>query len=174
MIINSKLKKILTLNGLSIIIGVSGGILGFVSILITDYDLKISLKWLVFVIFLFFSFLLISFKLSYELYLELKTKKPNQSKAISYLESNSILLVENNDFLDFSGMASIFFLDRDIEIELGQGYVQNVQEKFTQIKILSFNEDFRLHHSNILRKLAENNNDILRNIIIKSYIRYTI
>lgn len=171
--IKNKLKKILTLNGISIIIGVSGSMLGLVSILINDYNLKISLKWLVFAIFLFFSFLLISFKLSYELYLELKTKKPNKSKAIRYLESSSILLVENNDFLDFSGMTSIFFLDRDIEIEIGQGYVQNVQEKFTQIKILSFDEDFTKHHSNTLQKLIENNNDILRNIIIKSYIRYT-
>jgi hypothetical protein len=171
--IKNKLIKILTLNGISVIIGVSGGLLGFVSILITDYNLKISLKWLVFVIFLFFTFLLISFKLSYELYLELKTKKPNTSKAIRYLESNSILLVENNDFLDFSGMTSIFFLDRDIEIEVGQGYVLNVQEKFTQIKILSFDENFQQHHTNTLRKLAENNNEILKNIIIKSYIRYT-
>jgi hypothetical protein len=171
--IKSKLNKILTLNGISIIIGVSGGILGFVSILITDYDLKLSLKWLVFVIFLFFSILLISFKLSYELYLELKTTKPNKAKAISYLETSSILLVENNDFLDFSAMTSIFFLDRDVEIEIGQGYVQNVQEKFTQIKILSINEDFKKYHEKTLEKLAENNNDVLRNIVIKTYLRYT-
>lgn len=171
--IKHKLSNILSLNGISIIIGVSGGIMGFVSILITDYNLKISLKWLVFIIFLFFTLLLISFKLSYELYLELITKKPNKSKAISYLESNSILLVENNDFLNFSAMTSIFLLEKDIEIEIGQGYVQNVQEKFTQIKILSFNDDFLKYHTNTLKKLAENNNDILRNIVIKSYIRYT-
>lgn len=171
--IKSKLTKILTLNGISIIIGVSGGILGFVSILITNYDLKISLKWLVFVIFLFFLILLISFKLSYELYRELKNSRPNKSKAISYLESNSILLVENNDFLDFSAMITIFFLDNDIEVEVGQGYVQNVQDKFTQIKILSIDDDFKKHHEKTLKKLTENNNDVLRSIIIKSYIRFT-
>lgn len=171
--IKNKLAKILTLNGISIIIGVSGGVLGFVSILITDYDLKVSLKWLIFVIFLFFSILLISFKLSYELYLELKKSKPNKSKAISFLESNSILLVENNEFLDFSAMITIFYLDSDIEVEVGQGFVQNVQDKFTQIKILSIDDSFKKHHEKTLKKLSDNNNDVLRNIVIKNYIRYT-
>ncbi|WP_177764464.1 hypothetical protein [Flavobacterium sp. I3-2] len=65
--INETFKKILSLNGVSILIGIIGGVVGLLSIFI-DWNWTISIKWLAASI-IFFSFLLlISILVVFELY----------------------------------------------------------------------------------------------------------
>lgn len=170
--IKNKLSKILTLNGLSIIFGLVGTLFGVLTILIDDFNYRLEVKWFLLLVFIFLSILLISFKLSYELYQELKTKKPNNSKAITYIQSNNTLIVSNNYYLDYSTMVSIYFIHNEIEIELGTGYVSNVQNKFTQVRILDIDKNFEKNHKKQLNELYNGKNDILRNLIVKSTIKY--
>lgn len=170
--IRKKLSKILTLNGLSIILGLVGTLFGVLTILIDDFNYNLEVKWFLLLVFIFLSILLISFKLSYEIYKELKLKKPNSSKVITFLKSENILIVENNDYLDYSTMASIYLKNNQIEIEFGKGYVHNVQEKFTQIKILEIDEQFEKNYGKKLKGFWSNKNDILRNLVVKSTIKY--
>ena len=170
--IKSKLSKILTLNGLSIIFGLVGTLFGILTILVNDYDYKLEVKWFLFLIFIFLSILLISFKLSYELSKELKLQKPNDSKVITYIESSNTLIVDKNHYLNYSTMVSIYLIQDQIEIELGTGYVSNVQKKFTQVKLLDIDKNFEKNHKKQLKELYNGKNDILRNLIVKSTIKF--
>ena len=70
--IRKKLKKLLSFNGISLIIGIVGGIFGLVSPFIDDWNVQIRLKWLLFIIFLFSILILVLTKLVLELSEDLK------------------------------------------------------------------------------------------------------
>jgi hypothetical protein len=81
--------------------------------------------------------------------------------------------VYKNDFLGHLAMVSIFYLDNSFEVELGKGYVKNIQDKFIQIEIIEISDSFSLNHSDVLEKINSNNVIELQKIIIKSYVTYT-
>lgn len=171
--IKEKLKKILTFNGVAIIIGILGSLASILTVFITKWDLLISLKWLIFLLFVSLTIILISIKVALDLNNELKIKRITTFPALRYLNENSTFLVQTNDILGYSAMVSIFYLDDSFEIELGKGYVKNIQEKFIQIQMIQISDEFLKNHEDILLKIKNNDNDILHKIIIKSYVSYT-
>jgi len=166
--IGNKLKEILSLNGISLIIGIIGGISTFTTILITDLNAQISVKWLLFTIFVFIFCMLIAFKLCYELFIEARKKTPLHSKAIRYLANNNLLLVETNQNLEYSVKATIFYLTNGVELVMGNGYVSNIQENFVHISILEIDAQFAIHYSDAIDLLGRNDVNTLQNIIVKS------
>lgn len=65
--IKQKLKYILTLNGISILIGIVGGLFGIISIFV-DWNTQLSLKWFAFLWIIYSFILIISIKLTYDIY----------------------------------------------------------------------------------------------------------
>jgi len=171
--IKEKLKKILTFNGVAIIIGILGSLASILTVFITKWDLQISLKWLIFILFVSLTIILISIKVALDLNSELKIKRITTFPALRYLTENSTFLVQTNDILGYSAMVSIFYLDDSFEIELGKGYVKNIQEKFIQIQMIQISDEFQKNHGDILIKIKKKDKDNLNKIIIKSYVSYS-
>ena len=161
-ILIDKLKKILTFNGVSLIIGIIGSLASILTIFITQWNLEISIKWLVFVIFCSLSIILFLIKLVIYLIEEIKMKRPNTSSILSY----------KPDILGHSAMVSIFYIDDSYEVNVGTGYVNNIQEKFTQIKILEIEADFLSRYDEVFNKIALNDVTFLQKLLIKNYIAY--
>lgn len=173
LMIKEKLKKIFSFNGIALIIGIVGSLAGYFTILITEWNSQISVKWVVFAIYISFTIILILFKLVIDLNTELKVKLPNTTTVFRYVPESTTFLVYKNDFLGHLAMVSIFYLDNSFEVELGKGYVKNIQDKFIQIEIIEISDSFSLNHSDVLEKINSNNVIELQKIIIKSYVTYT-
>lgn len=171
--IKEKIKKIFSFNGIALIIGIVGSLAGYFTVLITEWNSQISIKWVVFTINVSFTIILILFKLVVDLNTELKVKHPNTTTVFRYVPESATFLVYKNDFLGHLAMVSIFYLDDSLEVELGKGYVKNIQAKFIQIKIIEISENFSLNHSEVLEKINSNNVTALQKIIIKSYVTFT-
>lgn len=171
--IQEKLKKILSFNVISMIVGITGGLATFLSVLITNWNSQISLKWLIFCIYVFFTSTLFLIKLLIEMNIELKRKRPNTSNVVRYIFDSSTFLVNKNDFLGHSAMVSIFYFDDSFEVEFGKGYVKNIQENFTQIELLEITQSFSTNYSSVIEKIYSNDINILNKLIVKSYITYT-
>ena len=171
--IEEKLKKIISLNGLSITIGILGSLASILTVFVTQWDSKISLRWFVFTLFIAVTVILILIKLLYELNNDLKTISPNSSSVVRYVTDSMTFLVRKNNFLGHAAMVSIFYLDDSYEIELGKGYVKNIQENFIQIKILDVSNDFKANYKNILDRIESNDIITLQKIVVKNYITYS-
>ena len=170
--LNKKIKNIFSFNGISLIIGIVGGLAGYFTILITEWNTLISLKWFVFTIYLSFTIILFLLKLLIDINNELKIKMPNTTNVFRYMSESKILLVGKNDFLGHLAMVSIFYYDDSLEVEIGKGYVKNIQEKFIQIKITDISNDFNSNYINVLEKIESNDIITLQKLIVKSYVTY--
>lgn len=171
--IKEKLLKIISFNGIVLIIGILGGLSSILTIFITQWNVQISLKWFVFFLFVFLIILLILIKLIYELNREINVKRPNLASVIRYIPSTRTLLVTKNDFLGYSAMVSIFYYDELYEVEIGKGYVTNITERFIQIRILDISDDFNMYYHPVLERFETNDLRTLQMIVVKSYITYT-
>ncbi len=171
--LKDRIKKILTFNGIALIIGVLGSLASILSVLVTKWDTLINIKWLVFVIFISLAIILFLIKLAFDLLSDLKMRKPNTASAIRYVSDNKTLVVTQNDFLGYSAMVSILFKDDNYEVEFGKGYVENITDNFTQIKILEISGTFIDQYDKKLRQIENNDLQVLKNIVVKSYITYT-
>lgn len=171
--VREKLKYILSFSGISLIFGIVGCLTAYFTILITNWDLKISIKWLIFTIYVSFTIILILLKLIVDLNNELKVKLPYTTRIFRYVPENFTFLIYKNDFLGHLAMVSIFYLDNSFEVELGKGYVKNIQDKFIQIKIIEISERFSSNHSKILEEIELNNVMTLQKIIVKNYITFS-
>lgn len=169
--IKEKLKEILTLNGISILIGVVGGIIGILSIFI-DWNWQISIKWLALILIICaFSILILSVLLLKidRVYNERINRK---FKIINYIPERSLLLVDNSDGLEFFQTVSIFFVNKGFEIPLAFGYVETKQNNFAQIKIAEFNAEFVENYPEEYQKILQKNKESLETISIKNYYKY--
>jgi len=171
--IRDKIRVILSLNGISILIGIVGGIIGLTAIFIDDWDLKIGIRWFALLIILFLFVILIVSKLAYELFIDLKKTDQKSIRVISYMPETFTLLAEKSDLLEYSARVTIFYIDNNFQIEAAQGFVQNIQDNFIQIKITKFDEAFESNSALAIEFLNNNNVEVLRKLSIKSYIRYT-
>ncbi|PAM93480.1 hypothetical protein B4N84_18230 [Flavobacterium sp. IR1] len=171
--LQEKIKNLLSFSGISLIIGIVGGLSTYLSILVTDWNSKISLKWLVLILYISFTVFLILLKLLIELNLELKKKHTNTSSVVRYIPERETFLISKNDYLGHSAMVSLFYFDDSLEIEFCKGYVKNIQDNFIQIKTLEISNDFISNYENILTKINSNDAIILQKLIVKSYITYT-
>lgn len=120
--IKEKLKQILSLNGISILIGIIGGTFGIFSIFI-NWNTNISIKWIAATIIIFSFLLLICLILLFEIYKSKSSETTRSNTVIKFLEANSLLLVENNNNLEFSQAVSIFFTINNFQIPLAKGFV---------------------------------------------------
>lgn len=169
--IKQKLEYILSLNGISILIGIVGGILGIMSIFI-DWDTQLSIKWLA-ALWITYSFILIvSMKLTYDIYMMHKLRLKTNNKVIQYSSTDLLLLVQNNQNLEYSQSVSIYYLKDDFQLLMASGYVQNIQEKFVQIKMIGFNKDFTDSYEKEYEMIVNNNANALASVLIKNYISY--
>lgn len=169
--IKQKLKDILTLNGISILIGIVGGFFGIISIFV-DWNTQLSVKWFA-ALWIVYSFLLIiSIKLTYDVYKSHTQKTQKNNKAIKYSNTDSLLLVENNNNLEYSQRVSIYYMKNDFQLLFADGYVQNIQEKFVQIKILEFDANFTSINENDYDNFLGNDSNALSSILIKNYLSY--
>ena len=171
--IKETLLKIISFNGIVLIVGILGGISSILTVFITQWNSQISLKWFVFSLFISLIVLLILFKLVYDLNEEIKIKKPNLSSAIRYISNSKTLLVSKNDFLGYSAMVSIFYTDDLYEVEMAKGYVSNITDKLVQIRILDISEDFARNYHDVLDFFELSDLKTLQKIVVKSYITYT-
>lgn len=169
--IKNSLNKILSLNGISILIGIVGGVVGLLSIFV-DWDWKISIKWLALLLIFSLFLILISLLLIHELYKRLEQRKNFKFKVLKFSPENNLMLVENSKNLEFSQTVSIYYNFNKFQIPLGLGFVENIHENFTQIKIVNFEKDFIKNHSDEYQRLMYNNKDSLDSVLIKSYYRY--
>jgi hypothetical protein len=170
--IKEKFKSLLSFTGISLIIGIVGGIFGLITPFIDDWNTLISLKWFLFIAFIFFIFTLALLKVLLDIRNDLKDKKAEYIRVIRYVPKYETFIISKNDSLGNQAMVSVFYLDENYEVELGKGYVENIQENLIQIKVLKFSKEFVNQYSSAFKQLNHNNIDVLKKIIVKSYIRY--
>lgn len=169
--IEKKLKEILSLNGISILIGIVGGILGIVSIFI-DWNTQLSIKWFAGLCIAYSFILIISVKLTFDIYMSHKIRTARNNKVIQFSSADFLLLVENNNNLEYSQGVSIFFIKNNFQLLLASGYVQNIQDKFVQVKILNFDDGFINSYRDDYEQILNNDNNALISILIKNYVNY--
>jgi len=166
--------------GISLIIGIVGGTFGLISPFINNWNMTITLRWLMVIILLFTSIILIVVKLCIDLQsekenleIEIKRRRTNTHKVISYKPEQNIFLIERNEdeILGHDAMVSIFYLEENYELEIGKGYVQNIQDRFMQIKLLNLTEAFNSDSITFIN-ISQNNLTTLSKVIVKSYIKY--
>ncbi len=167
------LKRIFTFNGISITIGIIGSLASILTVFISQWNTTISLKWFVFSIFISCAFILILIKLSINLNNELKRKRINKIFVLRYIPESTTFIIDKTEALGYFAMVSIFFLDDDYETEFGKGYVKVIQNEFIQIKILDISDDFKTNYQDKLVSINNNDMNILKKIVVKSYITYT-
>lgn len=171
--IKEKLLKILSINGIALTIGILGSIASIFSVFVTKWDVKVDFRWFIFTLFVFLSILLILIKLINDLKIEIDIKRHNKASAIRYISQSQTFLFEKNDFLGYSAMVSIFYLDDACEVEFGKGYVTNIQNEFVHIKLLEVSENFSTNYPAVLTSIENNDNNSIQKVIVKSYITYT-
>ncbi|MCZ8196438.1 MAG: hypothetical protein O9267_02375 [Flavobacterium sp.] len=169
--IKQKLNDILSLNGISILIGIVGGLFGIISIFI-DWDTRLSIKWFAAVLILCSFISIILIKLTYDIYKSHTQRIVKNSKVFQFSRKDNLLLVENNNNLEFSQLVSIYYIKNNFQQLFANGYVQNIQEEFVQIKVLSFEENFKTVYEDDFDKILNNENNALLSILIKNYLSY--
>jgi hypothetical protein len=169
--IKQKLREILSLNGISILIGIVGGILGILSIFI-DWDLKLNIKWFAALAIILSFILIIVSKLCYDIYKSKHAWNNESSKVIKFSTNDLLFLVENQNNLEYSQSVTIFYDINGFQVDLASGFVENIQEKFVQIKIIEFDENFTNSYQEEYNKIFNNNNSALASILIKNYVKY--
>jgi hypothetical protein len=168
--IKEKLKEILTLNGISILIGVVGGILGILSIFI-NWNWQVSFKWLAFVLILSTFIILILLLLAYKINTSYNEKINKKIRIINFIPEQSLLLVDNSESLEYFQTVSLFFVSQGFEIPLAYGFVET-KSKFAQIKIVQFDNDFIGKFNDDFQKILQKNKESLESISIKNYYKY--
>ena len=169
--IKQKLKEILSLNGISILIGIVGGILSIISIFI-DWNTQLSIKWFA-VLWIIYSFILIiSLKLTYDVYMSNKKRASKSNKVIQFSSADLLLLVENNGNLEYSQSVSIYYIKNNFQLLLANGFVQNIQDEFVQVKIINLDDSFINSYGDDYDRILNNDNNALTSILIKNYLSY--
>ena len=89
-----------------------------------------------------------------------------------FSENDSLLLVENHNNLEFSQRVSIFYNINGFQVPFADGFVENIQERFVQIRILTFDDAFQNTYQDQYDRIVNNNNNALESVLIKNYITY--
>ena len=169
--VKEKLGEILSLNGISILIGIVGGIIGVLSIFI-DWNTKLSIKWFALLWMIYAFIALILAKLVFELRKSNINRFQNPNKVIKYSSTESLLLVEKNGNLEITQSLSIFYIKNGFQLDLAQGFVQNIQDNFVQVKIIAIDPEFQISYADDVDKIINNESEALNSILIKNYVKY--
>ncbi|WP_157495050.1 hypothetical protein [Flavobacterium sp. KJJ] len=101
-----------------------------------------------------------------------KTLANESNKVIQFSSADLLLLVENNGNLEYSQSVSIYYIKNNFQLLLANGYVQNIQEKFVQVKIINFDDGFVNSYQDDYERILNNDNNALLSILIKNYLSY--
>lgn len=171
--IREKIKKnVFSINGISLIIGIVGGIFGIISPFITNWNISINLKWVIAIIIVGFFLILILLKICIDLRDDLKKKNVNNTKIISFLSQEETFLAEINHTLGHGALVSIFYIENNYEIDFGKGYITNIQDNFIQIKLLQIANNFQVNYDDILNNIRNNNSISIQKLVVKSFVKY--
>jgi hypothetical protein len=168
------IEKVLTFNGLFILLGILGGLSSILTIFIDNFDININLKWLIFYTYVSFMIVTLLLKVIYDLSKKIINLKPNFSiSAVSYISSAEILIGEKTDWIGLDTFVTIYYKDNEFVTELGYGYISQVGESSIQIKLLKFAEYFETHFADKLDELTNSNINIINRLEIKATITYS-
>ncbi len=120
--------------GVSIAIGVAGFLSALVTLFWNTSD-QLSVKWLLFVLWFFLTFVIILFKLMFDLATENKFAPPYETP-IKFIENERILLIRRNEHFVNQIVVGCYSNIDYVERLLSLGSVHIVQEQFIQIKLI--------------------------------------
>jgi hypothetical protein len=170
--IRTKLKWILSLNGISLLLGIIGGVFGLMSVFLESWNYQISAKWFAFLIMVTLFIILVLGKLAYEFYTHASIKPTTDARVIRYLPQNPTMLISKHTGFEYAARVTIFHTNNNIQLPLAEGYVENIQDSFIQVKIIKFDDEFVASYPSIIELIDNNNEAILSTLIVKNYIRY--
>lgn len=132
---NDRIKQALfSLTGISLAVGVAGFLSALVTMFVNTSEL-VSVKWFLFVLWLFLTVTIILLKLVFDLAAEKKIPAPYEIP-IRYLPNEQILLIRRNEHFGNQIVVGCYSNINDVERLLSLGAVHHVQEQFIQIKLL--------------------------------------
>lgn len=130
---NKILKTIFSLVGFSIGIAVLGAMASIVTIFM-DVNSMITIKWLLFVLLLFFWFVLILLKIIFDFSQELAPPSPFENP-IDYVSDEGVFVIRRNENFINSIVVGCYIVQSEVERLAYLGVVHLVQDKVIQIKI---------------------------------------
>lgn len=141
-----------SLSGLSLALGALGFLSGVVQLFI-DTSAAVSVKWLLFVLWMSVSALLVALKIIHDLSYE---KQPPAvfEIPIKYLSESKILVIRRNENFSNSIIVGCYVRQDDIDTLAGVGVVHIVQDRVIQIKLHSMTNGLDLESPDALTRLV--------------------
>lgn len=127
-------KAIFSLTGISFAVAAAGFLSALVTMFVNTSD-QVSIKWLLFTLWLSLTVLIILLKLVFDLSSEKKISLPYEIP-IRYLPNDQILLIRRNEHFGNQIVVGCYSNVDDVERLLSLGAVHHVQDQFIQIKLL--------------------------------------
>lgn len=123
-----------SMTGISLAVGAAGFLSALVTMFINTSE-QLSIKWILFALWLFLTVVIILLKLLFDLASEKKIPPPYEIP-IRYLANDQILLIRRNEYFGNQIVVGCYSNVDDVERLLSLGTVHHVQDKFIQIKLL--------------------------------------
>jgi hypothetical protein len=122
-----------SLSGLSLLIGALGFLSGIVQLFV-DVNTQVSVKWLLFTVWISITVIVVLLKVVFDLNNE-KLAAPASEVPFKYDKESGILLIRRNEHFINNIVVGCYVEKNDIESLAALGYVHLVQENFIQIKL---------------------------------------
>lgn len=129
-------EQLFSLSAIAIGVGVAGFLSALVTMFINTSEM-ISIKWIIFLIWIFSSISVILLK-----YINDLSKENEQASPIYYAKpfkieiDGKILLVKRNNLFINQSVVGCYLIDNEIESLMYIAQVNHIQEKFMQVKII--------------------------------------
>lgn len=123
-----------SLAGVSFAVGAAGFLSALVTMFVNTSE-QVSIKWVLFVLWLLLTVVIILLKLVFDLTAEKKAPPPYEIP-IRYLPNEQILLIRRNEYFGNQIVVGCYSNVDDVERLLSLGAVHHVQDQFIQIKLL--------------------------------------
>lgn len=148
---------IFSLNGLSLLIGVTGFVSSWVTLSV-DLSLAISIKWFLALLVFFIFIAAILVKIIYDGSLRIELM-PFEEQVIKYVESSGVLVIRKNETFTTGNVVGIYRAHNDVVSFICLGVVEHSQPKIIQIKPINL-------EGNILSSEAHN-------YVVSTRLKYT-
>lgn len=162
--------KTLTFNGVSLFIGIVGGIFGIVSIFI-DWSAVVSVKWLVSLIVIFVFIVLILVKIINDAAVRLRGTNSSKFEVIKIINGGQLILINNHPTLLPNVIVSLYYIENGCEIYFGQAYISHIQDEFTQVRILEIDQYFQDTFPEEVKLYSEGDLRIIKKMIIRNVVK---
>lgn len=168
------LKKVLSFNGVSIFIGTAGAVFGIAIFLFPTIQTdKVNLRIVLGIIYVLISIIIVLVKIIYDLISErksIKNETPITAIPFRYSADVNSFLIHNDSIFDYNSILTIYFDDSGCESPIGCGYVNNKQDKITQILVLRIADRYK----SIMDQIVQGDANVLKHILIKSHFNQLI